>query len=274
MVIKPVMAFAKKEILFILRNPFQFLCELFLPMLSILPSIFVAFTLIEKQGSHTFYEYSGTHNYLAFIFIGIIFYYFNDIQEQTAYLLQKELWMGTLEQIWFTPVSKLIILLGWTTFSFFKVLVYSLLGISTLFLFGLNLNIDISHINFISLGFGLLGLLSTSVAFGIIVSSIILVIKQADAFVYFVTLFVPLLSGVTYPISILPRQMQIISLISPLTYAYDLIRHAILNTNTLFPLHIEYLVMAILVILLLFLSHFIFNILRRRVEIWGTLYLK
>ncbi len=106
-----------------------------------------------------------------------------------------------------------------------------------------------------------------------IISSMILTMKNSDAFVYIATALIPILSGVVYPITILPKFIQYISKSLPTTYSYDLLRYAFLQTKTIYPLATEYVVVCSLSVAFIGIGLFLFNSLRRRVEEWGTIWL-
>ncbi|MCK4259225.1 MAG: hypothetical protein KAX49_09610 [Halanaerobiales bacterium] len=145
--IRPICAFFKKELLFLLRYPIQITCELIIPIFNILPSVLLALALTQKNGLEHFAEQSGTENFVAFIFIGIVFYYFNDIQEQTGYMLQKEMWFGTLEQVWFAPVNKIFVIFGWILFAMVKAIIYTIIGMLAIRLFGFKIAAHITYVH-------------------------------------------------------------------------------------------------------------------------------
>ncbi|SHF24233.1 ABC-2 type transport system permease protein [Marinitoga hydrogenitolerans DSM 16785] len=265
--------FLKKEMLFLIRYPMQIMFETILPVINMLPAIFLAIYLMSSNHIQNFEKVTGTKNYFVFISIGIVFSIFNSIQEQTGYQLSKEMWMGTLEQIWITPIKKFNLILGWIFFSFIKAILYTISSAIILKFIFIYLNISFNIYSLPLLALSILLLLAISICSGIIICSITLSIKQVDSFVFLVTGAIPLLSGITFPISVLPPKIQIISKILPTTYVFDLIRYSILRSNTILDPSIELILVFCYVIILMIISVFIFKQLKRRVEKCGTIYI-
>ncbi|BBE31804.1 ABC transporter [Tepiditoga spiralis] len=265
--------FLKKELLFLIRYPMQFIFEIILPVINMLPAIFLSIYLMSSNHIQSFEKSTGTKNYFVFISIGIVFSIFNSIQEQTGYQLSKEMWMGTLEQIWITPIKKINLILGWIFFSFIKALLYTISSAIILKFIFIYLNINFNVYNLPLFILSVLLLLATSICGGIIMCSITLSIKQVDSFVFLITGVIPLLSGITFPISVLPPKIQIISKILPTTYVFDLIRYSILKSNTIFEPIEELILVLFFIIILMIVSVIIFKLLKRRVEKCGTIYM-
>lgn len=265
--------FLKKELLFLIRYPMQIIFEILLPVINMLPAIFLAIYLTSSNDIKSFEKVTGTNDYFVFISIGIVFSIFNSIQEQTSYVLSKEMWMGTLEQIWISPVKKINLVLGWIFFSFIKAILYTIASAIILKFIFIYLNISFSIYSLPLLVLSVLLLLAVSICSGIIICSITLNIKQVDSFVFLITGAVPLLSGITFPISVLPPKIQMISKVLPTTYIFDLIRHSILRSNTIFEPIMELTLVFFYVIIMMIISVFIFKLLKRRVEKCGTIYM-
>lgn len=265
--------FLKKELLFLVRYPLQIIFEVILPVINMLPAILLAIYLMSSNHIESFEKATGTKNYFVFISIGVVFSIFNSIQEQTGYVLSKEMWMGTLEQIWVTPIKKFNLILGWIFFSLIKAILYIIGSIIILKLIFIYLNISFSVYSLPLLTLSVLLLLAISICGGIIMCSITLSIKQVDSFVFLITGAVPLLSGITFPISVLPPKIQMISKVLPTTYVFDLIRHSILRSTTILDPTKELVLVFLYVIILMIASVFIFKLLKRRVEKCGTIYM-
>lgn len=224
-----------------------------------------------KEWGCLFLSKTGTTNELLFI---ILFTVFIDIQEQVGYLLENEMWMGTLEQLWMTPVKKITLVIGWVFFALIKAVVYGTISMLTIVLLTSRDLGYWANINFPLLVFAIFSLFLTSVITGIFISEISLRFRQADAIIFFITMIIPLLSGISYPISTLPNPIRYISYIFPTTYIYDLIRFSMMNTRTITYAGIEIFIVVFLIAANFIFAVSIFNSIIRRLEKCGTIYLK
>ena len=153
-------------------------------------------------------------------YLGIVFEF---MTETVAW----ERWEGTIEYTFMAPLSRPVHLAGVGLFA----VVYGMLRSAVLFaaiaaFFGLHM----PHADFLA---ALVVLAASSISFvgiGMMASVLPLVSPEKGAQLGFIaqgTLLV--VSGVYYPVSVLPQWMQWISTVSPATYALRAIRHAILD---------------------------------------------
>ena len=269
-----VYAIVYKEIKLLFRHKFQLFYEIILPIIKTIPAILLGLYLVKENGSAYFKEISGTDTVIPFICISIIFTIFTDIQEQIGYFLENEMWMGTLEQLWLTPVKKFSLVGSWLIFALIKSLLYGTIAFFTVLLMVNNKEKCFNNINYPLLILTFMLLIIISVIGGIFISEISLRFKQSDSIIYFITMIIPILSGISYPVKVLPVYIRYISYVLPTTYAYDLLRKSILDTRTIMDIEYEMLVLFILILLYGFASLKLFYKVIRRVELCGTVYLK
>ena len=269
-----VYAIVYKEIKLLFRHKFQLFYEIILPIIKTIPAILLGLYLGKENGSAYFKEISGTDTVIPFICISIIFTIFTDIQEQIGYFLENEMWMGTLEQLWLTPVKKFSLVGSWLIFALIKSLLYGTIAFFTVLLMVNNKEKFFNNINYPLLILTFMLLIIISVIGGIFISEISLRFKQSDSIIYFITMIIPILSGISYPVKVLPVYIRYISYVLPTTYAYDLLRKSILDTRTIMDIEYEMLVLFILILLYGFASLKLFYKVIRRVELCGTVYLK
>ncbi len=157
---------------------------------------------------------------IAWRFLGIIF-------ENIGEVIAWERWEGTIEYTFMSPVPRLTHLLGMCAATLVRALVLSvgILAAVTLFV-----PVDLSHANALSalvlLGVGALafvGLGIASAAFPLMWT------EKGLQMAYIVQAVVLLVSGVYYPVSVLPGWMQILSTISPATYVIRGMRAALMD---------------------------------------------
>ncbi|HEV7126210.1 MAG TPA: ABC transporter permease [Ktedonobacterales bacterium] len=138
-----------------------------------------------------------------------------------------ERWEGTIEYTFMAPVSRLTHMLGTCTFAIVHGLVLTVVQLVVVSLF---FHLDISHAN---LGASALILLVGSISFiglGTMGAVLPLLYTERGAqMTYIIRAVMLLVSGVYYPISVLPGWLQPLSAISPATYVLDGLRLAILG---------------------------------------------
>lgn len=81
---------------------------------------------------------------------------------------------------------------------------------------------------------------------GLLGASFVLIFKQGDPVNFFVTIFLTMLSGVLFPISVLPEALRFFSSMIPVTYSLDILRKVIIFNSS------DYISLALIYYLLLF----------------------
>ncbi len=143
----------------------------------------------------------------------------------TAFAVVRERELGTLEQLFVTPVGKVALLLG-------KLLPYALVGfVETLivlvvmvYIFGVPIHGDI----WLLLGLSLLFLLC-SLGLGLLVSTLARTQLQAMQFAFIIMLPSVLLSGFVFPRDQMPLPIYLLSFGIPVTYFLEILRGIVLR---------------------------------------------
>jgi ABC-2 type transport system permease protein len=151
---------------------------------------------------------------------------FNNISEMIAW----ERWEGTIEYTFMAPVHRFNQMLGQTLFAIIYSLIFTvIIGAVVASFFSL----DFSNADFSS---ALLILLVGSISFvgiGVVASILPLLYPERGAqMTNIVQAFFLLVSGIYYPISVLPKWLQILAKISPATYVLEGMRAALLPETT------------------------------------------
>jgi len=151
----------------------------------------------------------------------------NQVDEAAVSRFVLYLLVGTIEYTFMSPVPRLTHLLGMCVATLVRALAFSIgiLACVTLFV-----PVDLSHANVVSalvlLGVGALafiGLGIASAAFPLMWT------EKGLQMAYIVQAVVLLVSGVYYPVSVLPAWMQVLSTISPATYVIRGMRSALMD---------------------------------------------
>jgi ABC transporter DrrB family efflux protein len=147
----------------------------------------------------------------------------------TSFAIVRERELGTLEQLFVTPVGRGGLLLG-------KLIPYALIGfIETLvvlavmvFIFGVPIRGDLV----VLLGLSLL-FLFTALGLGLLISTLAKTQLQAIQFAFIIMLPSILLSGFVFPREAMPTPMYLLSFLIPVTYFVEILRGVILRAATL-----------------------------------------
>ena len=173
-----------------------------------------------------------TNYFVLYLMIGtVVWSYLSVAFDQVTETITIERWEGTIEYTFMAPIARLTQLLGSCLFAvvhgFFFVAV-QLVVISLFF------NLNLSHANILtSIGIMLIGSVSF-IGFGIIAAILPLLYTERGAqMAYIIRALILLVSGVYYPITVLPGWMQVIAHLSPATYVLDGMRAGLLNNTPL-----------------------------------------
>ncbi|MGQ9586306.1 MAG: ABC transporter permease [Anaerolineae bacterium] len=157
---------------------------------------------------------------LVWSYLSVIFH---DISEAIAW----ERWEGTIEYTFMAPVTRFTHMMGQTVFS---VLYGAAKTAMILLAVSLFFRLDLSQANF---GGSLLVLLAGSLSFiglGIVAAVLPLLFPERGAqMTHVLQALVLLVSGVYYPITVLPEWLQPVAQVSPATYVLEGMRAGILQ---------------------------------------------
>lgn len=157
---------------------------------------------------------------LVWRFLSVIFYWITD-------LISIERWEGTIEYTLMAPVKRFTHMLGQTGFA----LIYSLLFTGVILVITvLVFDIDLTNANLLG---GAVMLISGSFSFvgiGIMASVLPLLFPERGSQMTHVFIAILLLvSGVYYPVSVLPGMLKELARFSPATYVLDGVRQSLLE---------------------------------------------
>ena len=179
---------------------------------------------------------------LVWRYLSLIFYWITDV-------IGMERWEGTIEYTLMAPIHRVTHMAGQTFFAVIYSLIFSAIILAvTVVLF----DIDLSNANMFG---GTLMLIVGSLSFigvGIMGSILPLLFPERGSQMTHVIIAIMLLvSGVYYPVSVLPEFLQKLSVLSPATYVLDGTRLALLegmSTRQLWPFIWPTLIMGIVAI--------------------------
>ena len=170
----------------------------------------------------------GQLDLVLYLGIGtVVWAYLRAVFANVGEMVAWERWEGTIEYTMMAPISRLAHMLGVSLFSIIYGLVRSALLLGVLALF---FSVDLSNAN---LGGAALILLVGSVSFlgfGIMAAVLPLLFpERGEEMTFVISSILLLVSGVYYPISVLPDWMEPLATISPATYVLEGMRAALLE---------------------------------------------
>ena len=169
-----------------------------------------------------------TEYLMTFLMVGaLIWSYLSVLFDVLSETVSWERWEGTIEYTFMSPASRVTHLLGMG----FYAVIYGIAQITIMFgVVSLFFELDLSNANY----WGALLMLSVCsvslVGFGVVAAVLPLLSPEKGQQVsYIVSSLLLLVSGVYYPVDVLPNWMQAIATVSPVTYALEGLRQALLE---------------------------------------------
>ena len=165
---------------------------------------------------------------ILYLLLGtLVWHYLAVVFDCISEMIAWERWEGTIEYTFMAPISRFTHMIGSTLFSLIYGLLHTaiILGVVAIFF-----HLDISQAN---LPGAMMILLAGSVSFiglGIVASVMPLLFPERGAqMTHIIKASVLLVSGVYYPIEVLPGWMQKVAAISPATYVLEGTRAALID---------------------------------------------
>ena len=198
-----------------------FIWPLIFPMLYILTARALAGP--NGSGMAVFMETTGATDFIGYIVIGTtVWMWQNIVLWDVGFSLRNEQMRGTLESNWLSPTWRFSYLLGHTGPQIVSMLMF--IGITALefgLLFGVRLNGSVWMILLM-----MLAAIPSIYGLGFAFASLVITVKEANAFVFLIRGLVMIFCGITFPVSLLPGWMQGIAKWLPQTYLIHGMRNA------------------------------------------------
>ncbi|MBU5591824.1 ABC transporter permease [Clostridium sp. MSJ-4] len=250
------------------RYPLNFILTLFDPIIWLSPFYFMS-KAFEVGGKISGFEsYTGNSDFVGFMVIGYMMSsYMGVAMWSIGFSLKEEMRQGVLESNWSTPANRILLVVSQSIFRFFiTTLEIIITGVTCHFAFGFNITPDILKAVTILIP----GIISL-IGIGLIVSSFVLITKEANTIIDISNGFISAFSGSYFPINILPRALMMISFIIPVTYLNDSIRGVLIGQSTFLPLKYEFIILIGFTIISIIVGGFIFNKIEKKCRELGLL---
>jgi len=267
--LRAAIAIARKELQMARRYPLQLVNEVLQPFYQFLiPSLLLGATFMVGGRAIGLESVAGTGDLAAYLFLGIVvrglvataFW-------EMAFGLKREMDAGTLEPAWLTPTRPETLVLGRAISG----LLISLVASGVLVVIGLVVfGADVSLGAMLALPALVLAMLSL-LGIGFLVASTVLLIREPNFFVDATNFIFASISGVAFPVVVLPALIQPIAYLLPTTYAVDLLRVYAIGTRPLVDPLLEWLALLVMPAILIWLGRRTFLRTEHRMRVRGTL---
>jgi ABC-2 type transport system permease protein len=190
-----------------------FIWPLIFPMLYILTARALAGP--DGSGMAVFMQITGARDFLGYIVIGTtVWMWQNIVLWDVGFSLRNEQMRGTLESNWLSPTWRFSYLLGHTGPQLVSMFMFfSITALEFVLLFGVRLNGSVWMILLMALA-----AIPSIYGLGFAFASLVITVKEANAFVFLIRGLVMIFCGITFPVSLLPGWMQSVAKWLPQTY--------------------------------------------------------
>ncbi len=173
-----------------------------------------------------------TQYLILYLMIGTaVWSYLSVTFEGVTDLITIERWEGTIEHTFMAPISRFTHLIGSCWYAIAHGMLFTFLQLIVVSLF---FHLDLSHANYLTAVFMLLIGSISFVGFGIGAAVLpLLFTERGSQMSYIVRAILLLVSGVYYPITVLPGWMQPLARISPATYVLQGLRAGLLKNQVI-----------------------------------------
>ena len=190
-----------------------FIWPVIFPMLYILTARALAGP--DGSGMAVFMETTGASDFIGYIVIGTtVWMWQNIVLWDVGFSLRNEQMRGTLESNWLSPTWRFSYLLGHTGPQIVSMFMFfSITALEFGLMFGVRLNGSVWMILLMALA-----AIPSIYGLGFAFASLVITVKEANAFVFLIRGLVMIFCGITFPVSLLPGWMQSIAKWLPQTY--------------------------------------------------------
>ena len=252
------------------RYPSWIIALLIWPLIFPMMYILTARALSGPDGSGlaVFMQTTGASDFIGYIVIGTtVWMWQNIVLWDIGFALRNEQMRGTLESNWLSPTWRFSYLLGHTGPQLISMLTFILItAVEFGFLFHVRLN-----------GSGWMILLMMLAAIpsiyglGFAFASLVITVKEANAFVFLIRGLVMIFCGITFPISLLPDWMQSIAKWLPQTYLIHGMRAAAFSNAGVADLRADLIPLLLFGTFWLIVGYFTFLWMERRARRTGAI---
>lgn len=222
----------------------------------------------DGSGLALFAQVAGTSDFLGYIAVGTtIWMWQNVVLWNVGFALRNEQMRGTLETNWLSPTWRFSFLLGSSATQLFTMLLFLLVAALE---FGLFFGVRFNG-NPLLVLLVVIAAIPSIYGLGFAFASLVITVKEANAFVFFVRGLVMIFCGITFPVVLLPGWMQGVAAWLPPTYIIHGMRSAALAGADLTALLPDLTALALFGAAWLAIGYLLFNWMERRARQTGAI---
>ena len=233
--VQAFMAITRREWMIFRRYPSWIIALLIWPLIFPMMYILTARALSGPDGSGlaVFTKTTGATDFIGYIVIGTtVWMWQNIVLWDVGFSLRNEQMRGTLESNWLSPTWRFSYLLGHTGPQIISMAMFILItAIEFGLIFGVKLHGSVWLVLLV-----MLASIPAVYGLGFAFASLVITLKEANAFVFLVGGLVMIFCGITFPISLLPGWMQSVAAWLPQTYMIHAMRSAAFANASLMEL--------------------------------------
>lgn len=209
-----------------------FLFDMLIPTVIAAIPILLGRALGGENAAAVFLENTGTANYVAYMVIGAnIFMIVSNSLWIFGFWLRNEMQTGTLESLYLSPISRVVLLGGVALYTAFRSLIaFSVAFTGGCLIFGVNPFQGDIVLAVIFLLIGLIPIYGISFLYG----AVIIRLKEANSLINLAQWGVAAIMGIYYPVTVLPRVLQYLCMLFPPTWVNQDIRASLLGLSYFF----------------------------------------
>lgn len=268
--VQALWAVVRREWVIFIRYPSWIIALFIWPVIFPMGYILTARALsgVDGSGLTTFQKTTGLNEYVGYIAVGtMVWMWQNIVLWAVGYSLRNEQLRGTLESNWLSPTWRFAYLLGSSIpqlVSMFMLMLVS--GLEYVFIF----KVHFSGSLWLTL-LVILAAIPSVYGLGFAFASVVITLKEANAFVFLVRGIVMIFCGITYPLAILPEWMQSVSQWLPQTYIIHAMRTAALSSEGFSAIAFDLKMLLLFGLFWLAIGYMLFSMMERRARQTGAI---
>jgi ABC-2 type transport system permease protein len=179
----------------------------------------------------------NVNGFILYLLIGTsVWSYLSVTFDGVTDIINMERWEGTIEYTFMAPISRFTHLIGSCLYAVMHGLLFTFVQLVVV---GAFFHLDLSHANYLTAVFMLLIGSVSFIGFGIAAAILpLLYTEKGMQMSFIVRAILLLISGVYYPISVLPVWMQPLASVSPATYVLYGLRAGLMNGQVIWSAEI------------------------------------
>ena len=209
-----------------------FLFDMVVPTMIAAIPILLGRALAGGDAGAAFLENTGTANYVAYMVVGAnVFMIVSNAMWIFGFWLRNEMQTGTLESLYLSPASRIVLLGGISLYAVFRSMIaFGVAFTSGCLIFGVNPFEGDVVLAVIFLLVGLIPVYGISFLYG----ALVIRLKEANSLINLAQWTIAVVMGIYYPVTVFPRLLQYLAMLFPPTWLNHDIRASLLGLSYFF----------------------------------------